>query len=76
MLGNVWPGGNDDILCSLQQEIEMKPVVHYIEVTEPKGRMFFEVVKTETTLWPLGEQFSDDDMSMGSRQVQFVFQGQ
>ena len=54
----------------------MKPVVHYIELTEPKGRMFFEVVKTETTLWPVGEQFSDDDMSMGSRQVQFVFQGQ
>jgi hypothetical protein len=23
MLGNVWPGGNDDILCSLQQETKM-----------------------------------------------------
>lgn len=50
----------------------MKPTVYYVEVTDPTGRDFFQVVKTETLLRPVGETFSDDDMSMGSFEVEFV----
>jgi|DEB0MinimDraft_6_1074348.scaffolds.fasta_scaffold03645_4 hypothetical protein len=32
-----------------------------------KGRSFFVVTATETSMWKIGETFSDDDMSMAGR---------
>lgn len=51
-----------------------KPIVTYVEIPESQviGREFFKVVASEDSGWPVGETFSDDDMSMGSVSVRFV----
>ena len=47
------------------------PVVMYRLVERTTGRDFFVVVASESPLWIVGDTFTDDDMSMASRQVQF-----
>ena len=36
------------------------------------GREFFEIVRSDSPFWPEGDTFSDDDMSMGRAQVEFI----
>ena len=51
----------------------MRPRVFYKEISDSdtRGRETFVVIESESKFWPVGETFSDDDMSMGSRQVEF-----
>lgn len=56
----------------ISKQEDIKPLVFYTELAQPKGRQFFEVTRSESPLWPVGTKFSDDDMSMGSKQVLFI----
>ena len=60
------------------EKVENKPVVHYSHVPKDqvKGRHTFVVSKSEHPLWKKGETFSDDDMSMGGKQVRFKLHGE
>lgn len=50
------------------------PIVMYKEISPDmlRGRHFYQVVQSQSPFWKVGETFSDDDMSMGSRQVRFI----
>lgn len=54
-------------------ESRERPIVHYQEIKSRKNnRDNFKVVKSQHSGWKKGHTFSDDDMSMGSRQVKFI----
>jgi hypothetical protein len=50
------------------------PIVMYKEISPDmmQGRDFYQVVQSQSPFWKVGKTFSDDDMSMGSRQVRFI----
>ena len=52
----------------------MKPVVHYMELSEPQGHNIFQVVASQSLDWSIGEQFSDEDMDMAETLFDFVCQ--
>jgi hypothetical protein len=56
----------------MKQQVKL-PVVQYKQLPESQitGRHYFQVVKSQSPFWKSGVTFSDDDMSMGSRQVRF-----
>lgn len=68
-------GANESVEQGVAEGTKQQlPKVLYKEISPDivKGREFFKVVKSESPFWKVGETFSDDDMSMGSRQVRFV----
>jgi hypothetical protein len=69
--GKYWEPKSEGVGEGSKQQL---PVVMYKEISPDmtQGREFFQVVQSQSPFWKVGDTFSDDDMSMGSRQVRFV----
>lgn len=55
-------------------EADSRPTVRYTDNPEPMGRDFFIVTHSDHPDWPVGETFSDDDMSMAQASGKVIFQ--